>query len=191
MFGIIQFEDLSGVLEVLAYARTYEEYKNLIHLDETRREQGTPDGSPPEVTPVFVLGVTKKSEEESSPVSITAESFMTLEQVMERYSQELHIHLYEREDRDKVRDLLKLIRGHRGGSTKLLLCVHAETGETVFLEADSRLQVKVSCALLDSVTQLLGGKRWRIKTDDSVPRPRPKFERPAWKNEDGNAAVKN
>ena len=184
LFGIIQFEDLTGTVEVLAYARTYEENKELIHLDERKREQGTPDGTPPEVTPVFVVGLTRKLDEEGSPVSVTAESFMTLDQVMDKYSMELHIHLYDPDDKDRIRDLLKLIRQHQGGGTALILCVHTATGETVFLEATSRLQVRVSKALLDSIDALLGGKRWRIKTDDTVPRPRPKFDRSAWKKDE-------
>ena len=188
MFGIIQFEDLSGTLEVLAYSRTYEEYKDLIHLDERKREAGNLDGTTPEVTPVFVVGLTKKGDEDGSPVSIAAESFLTLEQVMERFSVELHIHLYESEDRGKVHDLLNLIKSSQGGGARLILCVHTASGETVFLEASSRLRIKVSMELLDSVNALLGGRRWRIKTDDTVPQPRPKFERPAWKKEgEGNA----
>ncbi|MBO4632148.1 MAG: hypothetical protein J5858_09520, partial [Lentisphaeria bacterium] len=186
MFGIIQFEDLTGSLEVLAYARTYEEYKDLIHLDERKRELGNPDGSPPEVTPVFVVGLTKKFDEESSPVSITAESFLTLDQVLEKFSVELHVHLYEAEDGGKVRQLMELMKKHAGGAAQLILCVHTLTGETVFLEASSRMQIKVSKVLLDSLNSLLGGKRWRIKTDDTVPKPRPKFERPAWKKDGEN-----
>jgi len=189
LFGIIQFEDLSGTVEVLAYSRTYEEYKDLIHLDERKREQGTPDGTPPEVTPVFAVGLTRKLDEEGAPVSITAESFLTLDQVMEKYSMELHIHLYESEDSGRIRDLLKLVRQHRNGTTALILCVHTATGETVFLEAASSMLVKVSKELLDSIDALLGGKRWRIKTDDTVPKPRPKFERPAWKKDDEAAKV--
>ena len=162
---------------------TYEEYKDLIHLDERKRELGNPDGTPPDVTPVFVVGLTKKFDEEGSPVSITAESFLTLDQVMEKFTVELHIHLYESEDGDKIRNLLDLMRRHQGGSTRLILCVHTTSGETVFLEASARLLIKVSAELLDSVNVLLGGKRWRIKTDDTVPKPRPKFERPAWKKD--------
>jgi len=185
MFGIIQFEDLTGTVEVLAYSRTYEEYKDLIHLDERNRELGTPDGPPPEVTPLFIVGLTKKAEEENAPVSIAANSVLTLDQVMEKFSLELHIHLFEAEDQDKVKPLLKLLKAHKGDSTKLILCVHTKTGETVFLEASASLQVKVSVSLLEEINALLGGKRWRIKTDDTVPKPRPKFERPPWKKENG------
>ena len=185
LFGIIQFEDLSGTVEVLAYSRTYEEYKDLIHLDERNREQGTADGTPPEVTPVFVVGLTRKLDEEGSPVSVTAEAFMTLDQVMEKYAMELHIHLYEPDDKERLKELMKLIRRHQGGGTALILCVHTATGETVFMEASARMQVKVSRELLDSIDALLGGKRWRIKTDDTVPKPRPKFDRPAWKKDEG------
>ena len=149
----------------------------------------TPDGTPPEVTPVFAVGLTRKLDEEGAPVSITAESFLTLDQVMEKYSMELHIHLYESEDSGRIRDLLKLVRQHRNGTTALILCVHTATGETVFLEAASSMLVKVSKELLDSIDALLGGKRWRIKTDDTVPKPRPKFERPAWKKDDEAAKV--
>ena len=46
------------------------------------------------------------------------------------------------------------------------------------------MQVKVSKELLDSIDTLLGGKRWRIKTDDTVPQPRPKFDRAAWKKDE-------
>ena len=79
---------------------------------------------------------------------------------------------------------MSLIKQHTGGTAQLILCVHADSGETVFLEASSRFMVKVSKTLLDSVNSLLGGKRWRIKTDDTVPHPRPRFERPAWKKDE-------
>ena len=187
MFGIIQFEDLSGSLEVLAYSRVYEEYKELIHLDEKKRETESAAGTPPEVTPLFVVGLTKKFDEEMSPVSITAESILTLDQVMERFTVELHIHLYETEDREKVSSLLALMRRHQNGTAKLILCIHTAAGESVFLEASPKMSVRVSMVLLDSITGLLGGKRWRIKTDDTVPKPRPKFERPVWNKEHDKA----
>ena len=104
---------------------------------------------------------------------------------MEKFSIELHVHLYEAEDQGKVKPLLRLLKTHRGGAARLILCVHTKTGETVFLEASAKLPVKVSAGLLEEITALLGGKRWRIKTDDTVPKPRPKFERPPWKKEDG------
>ena len=93
------------------------------------------------------------------------------------------MHLYENEDGGKARELLALMKQHQGGQAKLVICVHAATGETVFLEASERMRIKVSARLLDSITALLGSRRWRIKTDDTVPKPRPKFERPAWKKE--------
>ncbi|MBQ9338325.1 MAG: DNA polymerase III subunit alpha [Lentisphaeria bacterium] len=189
LFGIIQFEDLTGTVEVLAYSRTYDKYKDLIHLDERLREQGTPDGVPPDVTPLFVVGLTRKGDEENDPVTITAEAFLTLEQVMDQFSVELHVHLYESEDKDKLRSLLKLLRGHHGGTSRLILCMHLASGETVFMEASSRHLIKITPELLASLDSLLGSRRWRIKTDDTVPQPRPKFERPAWKkDEPGNNA---
>ena len=187
VFGIVQFEDLSGSLEVLAYSRTYEANKELIHRDERLREQGAADGVPPEVTPVFVVGLTRKGEEENSPVSLTADSFMTLDDVMAKFTVELHIHLYEAEDAGKLRGLLSLMKKHRGGSARLIICVHASTGETVFLEASARMMVRVSVELLDSVTALLGSRRWRVKTDDTVPKPRPKFD-PSVLKKDGAPA---
>ncbi len=178
LFGIIQFEDLTGSLEVLAYSKTYDIYKELIHRDERNREERRPEDPPPEVTPVFVIGLTKKLDDEGSPVSITADKILTLDEVIEKYSEELHIHLYEPEDNGKVKQLLGIMKHYHGGHTKLILCVHTANGETVFLEASSRHLLKVSKALLDAVTELLGGKRWKIKTDDTVPQPRPRFHRP-------------
>ncbi|MBO7147168.1 MAG: DNA polymerase III subunit alpha [Lentisphaeria bacterium] len=179
-FGIIQFEDLSGSLEVLAYSRVYEKHKDLIHLDELNRGIKNEDGTLPEVTPVFVIGLTKRVDE-NSPVSITAEQIISLDEVMGGFSEELHIHLYESDQPEKLKQLQKVLRGHAGTKTKVVLCVHTERGGTVFIEASSRFRVTVSRALLESINELYGEKRWRIKTDDTVPVPRPRFERPAWK----------
>ena len=186
-FGIVQFEDLTGSVEVLAYSRTYEKYKELIHLDERKREQAAADGTAPEVTPLFVVGLTRKTDEENAPVSVTAESFLTLEQVMAQFSVELHVHLYESGDRGKLRPLMKQLRGNHGGTARLILCLHLDSGETVFIEASGRHLINITPDLLASLDTLLGSRRWRIKTDDTVPRPRPKFERPAWKDAQENA----
>ncbi len=181
LFGILQFEDLTASIEVLAYSRTYESCKELIHRDEVNRQTKNEGGSLPDVTPVFVIGLTRKADE-ASPVSITAEKIIPLDEALEKYSEELHIHLNESSDEPaRLKDLLKLIGKHPGTKTRLILCIRTLTGGNVFIEASARYRVKVTQELLQSIQNLFGEKRWRVKTDDTVPSPRAKFERPAWK----------
>ena len=181
VFAIIQFEDLTGSIECMAYPRTYEESKALIHKDENNSAEKDENGHVPEVTPVFIEAITKK-QEESSPVNIVAEKIITLDEAVSKYSLELHVHAFEGEDDGKIPELLKLIRKHPG-KTSLVICIRALNGYNVFIEASPRYHVNVTRELLDGITRLLGANRFRIKPDDTVPRPRPKFQRPAWKEE--------
>ena len=182
LFAVIQFEDLTGSIECMAYPRVYEESKFLIHKDENSRAEKNEDGHIPEVTPVFIEAVTKK-QEESSPVSLVAEKILTLEEALQKYSLELHVHAFEGQDDAKMPELLKLVRKHPG-KTALIICIRALNGHNVFIEASTRCHVCVTRELLDGITHLLGPDRFRIKADDSVPRPRPKFQKPAWKEQE-------
>ena len=181
VFAIIQFEDLTGSIECMAYPRTYEESKALIHKDENNSAEKDENGHVPEVTPVFIEAITKK-QEESSPVNIVAEKIITLDEAVSKYSLELHVHAFEGEDDGKIPELLKLIRKHPG-KTSLVICIRALNGYNVFIEASPRYHVNVTRELLDGITRLLGANRFRIKPDDTVPKPRPKFQRSAWKEE--------
>ena len=140
------------------------------------------------MTPVFVLGLTRKQEDEGSPVTLTAEKILTLDEVVEKCSEELHIHLYEETDMDRLKDFFALLKKYPSGDTKLILCVHTGNASQVFIEASARYRVKVSCAMLEAINAFFGAKRWKIKTDDSnLPQPRPKFDRSAWKENKENS----
>ena len=189
-FGILTFEDLTGTIETLAYSRTYEANRVLIHQDEIARENHKAGDPAPGVTPVFILGLTRKQEDEGSPVTLTAEKILTLDEVVEKCSEELHIHLYEETDLERLKEFFALLKKYPGGDTKLILCVHTKNASQVFIEASARYRVKVSCAMLEAVNAFFGAKRWKIKTDDSnLPQPRPKFDRSAWKEKNENGDV--
>ena len=167
----------------MAYPRVYEESKALIHQDEMNREVKSEDGRIPDITPLFVEALTKKNDE-SAPVNLVAERILTLDEVVSRYSLELHVHLFEgSEDEEKLPALIKLLKKHPG-KISLILCVKALNGYSIFIEASQKFHVTVTRELLTGLTHLLGENRFRIKPDDTVPQPRPKYQKPAWKQEE-------
>lgn len=166
-FAILQFEDLTGTIECLVYNRAYETCKDLLLPEE----------------PLLIEALTKKNEDQSSPCVLVAERVHPLKKAYELFSTELHIHIYEGgADESKLEALKKLFKDSPG-KTSLVICIKTVNGHAVFIEASEKYNVTVTQELLQAVHDTLGEKRYKIKADSSVPQPRQRYQRPAWKTE--------
>jgi DNA polymerase-3 subunit alpha len=181
-FAVIQFEDMTGSIECMAYPKTYEAFKEVIHLDERRRADAAAAGLPvPAVIPVVVKGVTRKNDE-NAPPTLIAEEILTLDDVMARDALELHIHFEDREEEKELLPKAKEILSRVPGKTKVVICIHY--GEkTAFIETAESFNIAFSQSLAESLDALFGEKRCRFKADLTVPVPKvryvPKVEEPA------------
>ena len=188
-FAVIQFEDMTGSIECMAYPRTYEAFKEVIHLDENRRSDAAAAGLPvPAVIPVVVKAVTRKNDESAPPVMI-AEEIVTLEEVVTRDALELHIHLEDKEEERACLPKIREILSRNPGQTKVVICVHQE-GRTIFIETADSFNITLTRALVEELDNVFGEKRCRFKADLTVPVPKvryvPKVEEPAPGEEEDN-----
>ncbi|MBP5181694.1 MAG: DNA polymerase III subunit alpha, partial [Lentisphaeria bacterium] len=174
LFAVIQFEDPTGAIECMAYPKTYEKCKKVIHADEKNKADAAAENRPvPALVPVMISGVTRRNDENAPPVLI-AEEIQFLDQTLEECARELIVHVNDTpEERAKLTPLKELVQ-QNPGKTKLVLCVHS--GErSIFLESRS-CSVRVSEPFTESINELFGGEfRCRFKAAVEVPRPKVRF----------------
>jgi hypothetical protein len=100
------------------------------------------------------------------------ERVLPLAEVPARYTQELHLRLYEgstrRETLGKIRDLCR----QHPGPTLTVLCLSCANGEIAFVEAGASCRVNVSPALLAQLHVLVGERDLHFKADPAVPTPK-------------------
>ncbi len=170
-YAIMQFEDLEGSLECAVYGKAYEESKEFL-LEET---------------PIFVEALTRKRDEQS-PISLGIESIMPLEQVYEKHSAELHIHVYEGSAKKDTLSALRSLLSKNPGKTQVVVCVTTAKGPIVFIEASRNFNVRVTKSFLNELQSLLGERRYKLKADKSVPQPRQRYQGSKWKEKEEEQA---
>ena len=101
--------------------------------------------------------------------------------VLKERSKEVHLHFYEDintvDDLNKVKELCARYKGRQ----KLVLSICCKNEDICFVEADNDFFVDISKEFLDEVTELLGERRFKLKTDLTppavrkrwVPKPKP------------------
>ncbi|OGV50902.1 MAG: DNA polymerase III subunit alpha [Lentisphaerae bacterium GWF2_52_8] len=169
-FAVLLLEDLEGSTECMVYGRLYEKEIELPGTGKVFVKDILQEGAP-----VFIEAlVSRRDPNEKGKLS--AESVLPLQNITEKYTSELHIHLYQGSNKHAdIEDLQKLCSANRG-RTKLVICVTCTGGEIAFVEAGENHSVSVTGKFLDRIHDILGERRVRLKADKSVPSPRPKFQ---------------
>ncbi|MBO4303014.1 MAG: DNA polymerase III subunit alpha [Lentisphaeria bacterium] len=175
LFAVIQFEDPTGTIECMAYPKTYESCKDVIHADERNKAEAAAKGLPvPAVVPVVIKGVTRRNDENAPPVLI-AEKIQFLDQTLAESARELIVHVNDTPEERELLARLKELVLKNPGETKFVLCIHAGD-RAVFLESKETYRVRVSRALTESINELFGGEfRCRFKAEVDVPQPKVRF----------------
>jgi DNA polymerase-3 subunit alpha len=175
-FAVLTLEDLESSMECLVFGRK-------------APSADTPPGGGPRAeeddrdrlaecrdllvaeAPIFVEGVVDR-EDESAKARLMIERVLPLAEVPARYTQELHLRLYEgstrRETLGKIRDLCR----QHPGPTLTVLCLSCANGEIAFVEAGASCRVNVSPALLAQLHVLVGERDLHFKADPAVPTPK-------------------
>ena len=158
-FGIMLLEDLEGSCEIMLYERT------LNHLKES--------GITLETGTEVIMEVTARRNDEGERPRLAVEKLYLLDQAPELFSEELYLHVYEKDlQEDTLRKLAGVCRKNAasGKGAKLILCV-VNDRETIFVESHLP-PVCVNMKMLSECEKLLGTKNFRIKPKEVTPPPR-------------------
>ena len=162
-WAILELEDLYGTIECLVYSKTLE-------IAEANGVTFAEDQL------IFIEALTQKRDE-NARVNLTAQEVIPLQNVMDKNTKEIHLHLYEGSaTTNKIQKLNKLCYNHPG-EAEVILAITLSSGEIVFIEASSKFKVKVTEEFLDQIRDILGEKRYRLKADLTLPVAKTKFYR--------------
>ncbi len=160
-FGILLLEDLESNCEIMIYERTL----NAIKEAGITLENGTE----------VILEVTAKCNYESERPRLVVEKLNLLDRASELYSDELFLHIYEKDLKPGVlAELASACRmaavPDRGKGTGVIICL-VNNRESVFIKSGLG-DVCVDRKLLNKIESLLGVKNYRIKPKEVAPPPR-------------------
>ncbi|UDQ97104.1 DNA polymerase III subunit alpha [Lentisphaerota bacterium WC36G] len=162
-WAILELEDLYGTIECLVYSRTLEEAEmNGVEFAEDKL--------------IFVEALTQKRDE-NARVNLTAQKIIPLDFVMAQNTNEIHLHLYEGSATTEKITKLKNLCNNYPGETEVILAATLSSGEIVFIEASSKMKISVDEDFLTQIRDILGEKRYRLKADLTVPKPKNNFYR--------------
>ncbi|MBO5667566.1 MAG: DNA polymerase III subunit alpha [Lentisphaeria bacterium] len=157
-FSIMMLEDLEGSCEIMLYERAVNALKerniSLAVGDEV------------------ILEVTARRNDEGDKPRLVVEKLYMLDQAPELYTEELYLHIYEKElQPGALEELASLCRQRvipKGGA-KVVLCI-VNDRETVFVESGLG-SIAVDMAFLRKCDRLLGARNYRIKVKELPPPP--------------------
>ena len=155
-FAILQLQDFSGSIECICYNREYLRSRELLH----------------EGNVVFIKALTKKNTPEGASTLVLQDAVLPILQVMEAETEEIHVHLHEKNFKQEQFDLLKDAILAHPGATPLILCVETLQKTVAFIETSMEYSVAVNRTFLSDLEQLLGSKCYKLKADPEVPSPR-------------------
>ncbi|MBT7298368.1 MAG: DNA polymerase III subunit alpha [Victivallales bacterium] len=154
-WAVLQLEGMSGDIECLAFADTFEEYGEVIVPESV----------------VFVEGVFSKSEDDAGDTKIIVRRGISAEQAPEALAVEVHIRLREDElGPDTLTQVREICQGHEG-QTSVLLCLILANGDVAFIQPEG-LRVHNTVAFRESLTALIGAKGILQKGDRKRPEVR-------------------
>ena len=154
-FGIMLLEDLESSCEIMLYERTLNSLK----------ERGISLNVGDEV----ILEVTARRNDEGERPRLAVEKLYMLDQAPELYTEEIYLHIYEKDlQPDTLEKLSSLCRERvvpKGA--RVVLCI-VNDRETVFVESGIGT-VAVDIEFLKQCEKLLGAKNYRIKVKEIAP----------------------
>ncbi|MBO5645234.1 MAG: hypothetical protein J6S90_08295, partial [Lentisphaeria bacterium] len=157
-FGVLLLEDLDANCECLLY-------KSGLHAIENNNVPTYPGAE-------VILEATVRRSQEGEKPRLTVEKIHSLDAAPEEYAEELFLHIYQNELKQGVlKELAEIFRNADEGKTKLYLCIVTDTDDVVFVEPRTP-SIKLTKAMLDRATALLGEDHYRIKPAACTPPPK-------------------
>ncbi len=160
-YALLEIEDIEATVECLIYNQELDK----IEAGGVDLECGKP---------VFVEAIAVKRND-NEEMRLTVDDIISIDEGIKKYTDELHIHIYEGSNSGDDLEKLSRICLENAGSTKLVICIVCDSGECVFIETNSKHRVDITRELLDSIQNCLGEKRYRLKPAKYVPEPRRRY----------------
>ena len=156
-FAVLQFEDTVGNIECIIFSSAYEQYKDLLVLNK----------------PVFLEGYIEPSDiEQGEKISskMTVQAVITIEEIQQKYTEEIHIHLHEASMTiETLKDINELcLLPEYKGSVSVILCVTCVDGEKAFIEAGKICKVAISKTFLNKIKNLTGEDSIKLKPNNNL-----------------------
>jgi len=144
-FAFCQLEDLTGVVEITAWNKEFQEFESLIQPGNI----------------VFVEGRVTTRDRGSN---VQIQQVYPLDKAQEIFSQALHINLHlATVDRESLLQLSRVLKNTRGRCPVYLDFDYA-TGEKVLMKSGSQFRVKCTPGLINEIEEILGENTAYIKT---------------------------
>lgn len=165
-FAILELEDLDSSVECMVYSECLDK------LGENYNAELD--------TPLFINAFTSQREE-GERMKLVAQEIVSIDKVIQDYTEEIHLHIYEGSSLEKeLQRILEICNKHHG-AVKVIICLSTISGEIVFIESRKN-KVAVNDQTLGMIQDCLGEKRYRLKANKRVPEPKPRYN----KNSNGN-----
>lgn len=134
--AVFQLETLEGMVEVVAFAKTYREYG--VFLEEH--------------APVFVCGAVDRAES----LRFFAEEVYPLREIHQHFTQRVSLHVPAVSVDDKMIGRIKEMLRKHPGNTPVTLCLLFADGKKVFVAADRMFRVDPCRKLIEELQAVLG-----------------------------------
>jgi len=156
-FAALHFEDTVGNIECIIFSNAYEQFKDLLVLNK----------------PLFLDGYIETSDFEQggkSSSKMTVHSVMTIEEVQQKFTEEIHIHLHEASTNiEMLKNIKELcMYSENKGDVSLIFCVTCGDGEKAFIEAKKDYNVAVSGTFLNQIRSLTGKDSVKLKPNKNL-----------------------
>lgn len=156
-FVVLHFEDTTGNIECVVFNSAYEQFKDLLMPNK----------------PLFLDGYIEISDFDQggkSPGKMTVQSIMTIEEVQQKYTEEIHIHLHEAStNMETLSDIKELcLLPENKGNVSIIFCVTCGDGEKAFIEADKDYKVAMSETFLSRIKSLTGEDSVKLKPNKNL-----------------------
>ena len=149
-YAMVTLEDLVGTIQMLCINDNYDKYRELLVPNKA----------------VLVVGEINSADDKPK---IFPQEIMPLEDAPRRYTKQVHLRMkIDAMNSERLRDLLELVKSHRG-KCPLFLCFMHPAGGRVFIEANERFSVMPSVDFQQAVDALLGPDSYYAKADTSLP----------------------
>lgn len=178
---ILELDDMTGRIDTLVFEKVL----------TAQMDESAPEGMSPEThfsdflkneAQVLIEGFISRRDGRSA--SLMAERIIPLEKVSEQLTDEVHLHLFEKQNQPDFLDKVNELCLRNPGSTRLVLCIKTIAGEVAFIEVPPSRNVRVTPLFLQQVNDLLGEKCYRLKPNEKLPERR-RYRKPDLKPDEG------
>jgi DNA polymerase-3 subunit alpha len=175
-YCIVTIEDLEGTFDFMVFNRPGKgknnENRNMLY-DNTKV-------CLIENTPIFIEAMLNIRDGKKT---LFAENITLMGNVREKYTQEIHVRMYEGNASKQMLEKIKNLCIKYSGKTLLIFCITTVTGEVAFIEASTKYNVCVNSELIHELTEIVGEGQLHYIADKSLPQAQKKSWKKYQKNE--------